>query len=76
VNGRVIIETGDLFEKLGFGDRLGELEKFAVNTCLGLLAALGEVWVGRLPPRQPSISCEHKLLYAIRIPNILYLSHR
>jgi hypothetical protein len=35
VNGRVVIEAGDLFEELGFGDRLGELKKFAVNTCLG-----------------------------------------
>ena len=34
MNSGVIIEARDLFEELGFGDGLGELKKFAINTCL------------------------------------------
>jgi hypothetical protein len=75
VDRRVVIEARDLFEKLGFGDGLGQLEKFAINTCLEDISWVtgGGLRVGFLPPWQLSISYEHRLLKIVRVfPAKLY----
>lgn len=34
VHRRIVIETGDLLEKLGFADGFGKSENFTINACL------------------------------------------
>jgi len=34
MDGGIVVETGDLFDKFGFCDGIGVVEKFAVDTCL------------------------------------------
>ena len=34
VDGGIVVETGDLFDKFGFRNGIGVVEEFAIDTCL------------------------------------------